>query len=58
VFVHRSYFSTDGIQFNFGRVPIAGSDFSTYTYTYDDVPGDTNFTHFNLTDEDFYYKVS
>jgi glucosylceramidase len=54
----RSYFSTDGIELNFGRVPIAGCDFSTHTYTYDDVPGDTNLTHFNLTLEDFYYKVS
>jgi hypothetical protein len=54
----RSYFSVDGIEFNFGRVPVAGTDFSTHTYTYDDVPGDTNFTHFNLTLEDFFYKVS
>ncbi|KAJ4448142.1 hypothetical protein ANN_10155, partial [Periplaneta americana] len=53
----RSYFSTDGIEFNFGRVPIAGCDFSTHTYTYDDVPGDTNFTHYNLTLEDFFYKI-
>lgn len=58
VCLHRSYFSTDGIEFNFGRVPVAGSDFSTHTYTYDDVQGDTNFTHYNLTDEDFFYKVS
>lgn len=54
----RSYFSVDGIEFNFGRVPVAGCDFSTHTYTYDDVPGDTNFTHYNLTLEDFFYKVS
>ncbi|PNF36457.1 hypothetical protein B7P43_G15864 [Cryptotermes secundus] len=53
----RSYFSTDGIEFNFGRVPVAGSDFSTHTYTYDDVRGDTNFTQYNLTDEDFFYKI-
>ena len=58
VYLCRSYFSTDGIEFNFGRVPIAGCDFSTHTYTYDDVPGDINFTHYNLTLEDFYYKVS
>ncbi|XP_021936125.1 glucosylceramidase-like isoform X2 [Zootermopsis nevadensis] len=53
----RSYFSVDGIEFNFGRVPVAGSDFSTHTYTYDDVPGDANFTHYNLTLEDFFYKI-
>ncbi|XP_021936128.1 glucosylceramidase-like isoform X4 [Zootermopsis nevadensis] len=53
----RSYFSVDGIEFNFGRVPVAGSDFSTHTYTYDDVPGDANFTHYNLTLEDFFYKL-
>ena len=58
LYLCRSYFSTDGIEFNFGRVPIAGCDFSTHTYTYDDVPGDTNFTHYNLTLEDFLYKVS
>jgi len=37
---------------------VAGSDFSTHTYTYDDVPGDTNLTYYNLTLEDFFYKVS
>jgi len=58
LYLCRSYFSTDGIEFNFGRVPIAGCDFSTHTYTYDEVPGDTNLTHFNLTLEDFFYKVS
>ena len=54
----RSSFSTDGNEFSFGHVPIAGCDFSTHTYMYDDVPGHTNFTHFNLTLENFFYKVS
>ncbi|KAJ9601521.1 hypothetical protein L9F63_000264 [Diploptera punctata] len=53
----QSYFSKEGIEFNFGRVPIAGCDFSTHEYTYDDAPGDTNLTYFNLTVEDFFYKI-
>ncbi|XP_067003780.2 lysosomal acid glucosylceramidase [Anabrus simplex] len=53
----RSYFSEDGIEYSMGRVPIAGADFSTHTYTYDDVVNDTNLTHFNLTKEDFLYKI-
>lgn len=54
----RSYFSKDGIELNFGRVPIGGCDFSTRTYTYDDDhEGDSNLSNFNLTSEDFDYKV-
>lgn len=56
--VPRSYFSKDGIELNFGRVPIGGCDFSTHTYTYDDDhEGDSNLSKFNLTSEDFDYKV-
>lgn len=40
-----------------GRVPIAGSDFSTRAYSYDDVPNDDNLTMFKLAPEDHEYKV-
>ncbi|XP_046403394.1 lysosomal acid glucosylceramidase isoform X2 [Ischnura elegans] len=53
----RSYFSQDGIEYGMGRVPIGGSDFSTHTYTYDDVAGDVMLSHFNLSEEDFNYKI-
>nr|CAD7431410.1 unnamed protein product [Timema monikensis] len=33
----KSYFSPEGLEFNIGRVPIAGCDFSTHTYSYDNV---------------------
>lgn len=53
----RSYFSPEGIEYNFGRVPIAGTDFSTYTYTYDDHENDASLSLFNLTKEDYKYKI-
>nr|CAD7414661.1 unnamed protein product [Timema cristinae] len=34
----KSYFSPEGLEFNIGRVPIAGCDFSTHTYSYDNIP--------------------
>ena len=36
---------------------MASCDFSTHEYSYDDQDGDFNMTYFNLTDEDFKYKV-
>ncbi|MCL4160154.1 UNVERIFIED_CONTAM: hypothetical protein GTU68_019885 [Idotea baltica] len=53
----RSYFSPSGIEYNIGRIPIAGSDFSTYAYSYDEVDGDVDLEFFALTDEDFNYKI-
>lgn len=53
----RSYFGSDGIEYGIGRIPLGGTDFSTYAYTYDDIPGDVNLTHFSLMKEDFFYKV-
>ncbi|XP_046667712.1 lysosomal acid glucosylceramidase-like isoform X2 [Homalodisca vitripennis] len=52
-----SYFSSTGIEYKLGRVPIASSDFSTRTYTYDDTVGDTALKYFNLTEEDFLLKI-
>ncbi|XP_023235434.1 putative glucosylceramidase 4 [Centruroides sculpturatus] len=53
----RGYYSSDGLDYTFGRVPIASCDFSTHVYSYDDVPGDANLTHFSLTEEDSKLKI-
>ena len=53
----RSYYGPDGIQYSTGRIPIAGCDFSTHPYSYDDVEGDVDLVNFALTEEDFNYKV-
>ncbi len=52
-----NYFGSHGIEYTVGRIPIAGCDFSTYAYSYCDVPNDDNLTHFDLTKEDMLYKV-
>ena len=54
---YSSYFATDGIKYNLGRVPIAGTDFSTRTYSYDDIDGDVHLKNFALASEDFNYKI-
>jgi len=52
------YFSKSGIEYNLGRIPIGGSDFSTHAYSYDDNnKDDFDLKHFSLTDEDLNYKV-
>jgi glucosylceramidase len=51
------YFSDTGIEYSVCRVPIAGSDFSTRAYTYDDHDNDVNLTQFALQKEDLVYKV-
>jgi len=55
--VISSYFSPDGIEFNVGRVPIAGCDYSPRTYSYDDYPAGVTLSNFSLQAEDFAYKV-
>lgn len=41
------------------RVPIGGTDFSTRKYAYNELPiGDANLTNFNLSQEDYNYKVN
>ncbi|XP_037073434.1 lysosomal acid glucosylceramidase-like [Pollicipes pollicipes] len=52
-----SYYGADGIGYSVARVPMAGCDFSTRPYTYDDVPGDTALANFSLTREDTEYKL-
>ncbi|XP_034245607.1 lysosomal acid glucosylceramidase-like isoform X2 [Thrips palmi] len=54
----RSYFSADGLEYNMGRLPIGGSDFSNRQYSYDDDNGeDTTLEHFSLQKEDRIYKI-
>lgn len=54
----ESYFGPNGLQYNFGRVPIGGSDFSTRPYSYDDSPEpDFNLTHWALAREDLEHKI-
>lgn len=53
----RSYFGTEGIEYTIGRVPMASCDFSTHQYSYDDVDGDYQLTHFALAPEDTKYKI-
>lgn len=53
----QSYFGTEGLAYNFGRVPIAGSDFSTRTYSYDDSQADYNLTDWSLAEEDIKFKI-
>ncbi|XP_013185918.2 lysosomal acid glucosylceramidase [Amyelois transitella] len=54
----RSYFSTDGLEYNLIRVPIGGADFSTHPYTYNELPwNDGALTNFSLSDEDLFYKL-
>uniref|UniRef100_A0A7E4VSA1 Glucosylceramidase n=1 Tax=Panagrellus redivivus TaxID=6233 RepID=A0A7E4VSA1_PANRE len=54
----KQYFDpVDGFNYVIGRIPMASTDFSTREYSYDDVDGDLNLVHFNLTLEDFNYKI-
>ncbi|WKY04174.1 hypothetical protein Q1695_005281 [Nippostrongylus brasiliensis] len=46
-----------GLQYTIGRVPIASCDFSTREYSYAETPGDFALASFNLTEEDFLYKI-
>ncbi|XP_043259523.1 lysosomal acid glucosylceramidase-like [Colletes gigas] len=54
----RTYFcKRAGSRYSLGRIPIAGTDFSTRPYSYDDVANDTSLEHFALTYEDYAYKI-
>ncbi|XP_076293949.1 putative glucosylceramidase 3 [Lasioglossum baleicum] len=54
----RTYFDQKvGSRYNLGRVPIAGTDFSTKFYTYDDQENDDLLEHFALAREDYEYKI-
>ena len=53
------YFAKTGLEYNLNRLPIGGSDFSTHPYSYDDNnTGDFELKHWNLTADDYNYKVA
>ncbi|CAG2167797.1 unnamed protein product [Oppiella nova] len=53
----NSYFSDNGIEFSFGRVPTSGADYSLRPYTYDDTYNDFTLENFSLQKEDFEWKI-
>ncbi|XP_076293926.1 lysosomal acid glucosylceramidase-like isoform X2 [Lasioglossum baleicum] len=54
----RSYYDpVIGSNYNIGRIPIGGTDFSLRPYTYDDVTNDTLLEDFALQLEDHKYKI-
>ena len=52
-----SYFANNGLRYSLGRIPIAGSDFSTRPYSYDDTEDDVTLENWSLQYEDYNYKV-
>lgn len=52
-----SYFGENGLQYNFGRVPIGCSDFSTHPYSYDNSSGDYELSQWSLSKEDLELKI-
>ncbi|KAI9919931.1 hypothetical protein PsorP6_015697 [Peronosclerospora sorghi] len=46
--VLMQYFSTHGLEYSIGRVPIASTDFSTRVYSYNDHPGDLAHKQFSI----------
>ncbi|XP_017772242.1 PREDICTED: putative glucosylceramidase 4 [Nicrophorus vespilloides] len=56
-----AYFSKKGIEYNMGRVPIGGTDFSTHAYSYMDnqtvAYSNVSSTNFTLAPEDLQYKI-
>lgn len=42
-----AYFGPTGIEYSVGRIPMGSCDFSVEQYSFDDVPGDYNLTHFD-----------
>ncbi|XP_024890942.1 glucosylceramidase-like isoform X1 [Temnothorax curvispinosus] len=56
-YLMRSYFGPRGINYNFIRTPMGGSDFSTRPYTYAMVENDTSLHYFELQTEDYVYKI-
>jgi len=51
------YFSEEGHKYVMGRTHIGSCDFSLDFYNYDETKGDTDLTHFNLTDSDYKYTI-
>lgn len=55
--VMRSYYGEEGLAYNMARVPMASNQFSTRVYSYVDLSGDFNVASFNLSHEDYAYKI-
>lgn len=54
----RTYYDQkSGSRYSIGRIPIAGTDFSSRPYTYDDVENDAALKHFALTQDDYELKI-
>lgn len=53
----KSYFSTDGIEYNLGHIPFGCTDFSSSPYTYDDGTEDPQLKKFKLAKEDTKIKI-
>lgn len=54
--VLSAYFSPEGLGYTFGRTHINSCDFSSDTYAYDNVPGDTALAHFTL-EHDLKFRI-
>lgn len=52
-----SYYCKEGSRYSLGRLPIAGTDFSTRPYSYDDNNDDATLEKFSLAPEDYKYKI-
>ncbi|CAJ0579709.1 unnamed protein product, partial [Mesorhabditis spiculigera] len=53
----KQYYGPTGIDYRITRVPMASCDFSTREYSYSEVANDFELAHFNLTQEDYLYKI-
>uniref|UniRef100_A0A224YZB4 Glucosylceramidase n=1 Tax=Rhipicephalus zambeziensis TaxID=60191 RepID=A0A224YZB4_9ACAR len=53
----KSYYSTEGLEYNMGRIPLASTAFSERKYTYDDSPDDFELDNFALAPEDLDLKI-
>ncbi|XP_054158420.1 putative glucosylceramidase 3 [Oppia nitens] len=53
----RDYFSSGGLEYNVGRIPIGGSDFSSRAYSLDDSNEDRGLRNWSLAEEDLQYKI-
>ena len=53
----EAYFSSNGLEYTIGRVPMASCDFSTREYSYLETPEDFELKNFKLTEEDYKYKI-
>jgi glucosylceramidase len=56
----KGYYSEDGLEYNVGRIPMGGTDFSLSAYSLDDTEAkaeDKELKHFGLTSADLLYKV-